>query len=214
MSDAERLRFLVYTTVFGALWGLAEALLGGALHAARFPLRGAVMAAMGSIILCAVRVKLARPGAALAAGATAAALKLVSIGAFKLGPTVGILVESLLVELVLSLFGTSPAAILLACITACLEGIPHFFITNRILYGRDIFTTYLAVVRQMQAFFGLPEDAWKTLLGLWLAGHLLIGACAGAVAVMAARRLRDPHSSPLRGRSESRRDSFPSGKCA
>lgn len=189
MSDAQRIRFLVHTTVFGTLWGLAEALLGGALHAAHFPFCGALMAALGSVLLCAVRARLRRPGAALAAGATAAALKLLSIGAFKLGPAVGILVESLLVELTLTLLGTSSLSVLLACMAACMEGVPHFFITNRILYGRGIFETYMSAIRQLQAFFGLPQQAWKQVLAFWLGGHLLIGLVAGILAIAAVRRL-------------------------
>jgi len=187
-DDAERIRSLVHTTIFGALWGLIEMFLGGYLQMVQFPLRGALMAAVGSVLLCAARLQADRPGATLAAGAVAAAVRLLAIGAFKLGPVAGIAIEAALLEAVLTLFGCGRVQFMLGCALACLEAIPHFFVTNWLFFGRGIFGTYLEAVRQMQAFFGLPDGFWKAVVAVWAAAHLLLGLSAGAVAAALVAR--------------------------
>ena len=189
-DDAGRIRFLVHTTLFGTLWGLLEMLLGTYLHMIQFPLRGALMAAVGSIVLCAARLQANRPGATLAAGLVAAAVRLLSIGAFKLGPVAGIVIEAGILEAVLTLFGCGRIQFVLGCSLACLEGIPHFFVTNWLFYGRGIFSTYLEAVRQMQVFFGLPDGFWKLIVGAWAAAHLALGLAAGLVAASLEARSR------------------------
>ena len=192
-DDAGRIRFLVYTTLFGALWGLIEMILGTYLHLVQFPLRGALMAALGAVLLCAARLQVDRPGATLAAGVVAAAVRLLSIGAFKLGPVAGIAIESAVVEAVLTMLGCGRAQFVLACALACLEGIPHFFVTNWLFFGKGIFATYLEVIRQMQGFFGLPGNFWKTIVVIWVAAHLALGLAAGAVAAaLVGRMQREP----------------------
>ena len=191
MRDAaSRIRILVHTTLFGALWGLLEMLLGGYFHMIKFPLTGAAMAAVGAVILCASRLQADRPGATIAAGAVAVAIKLLGIGAFKIGPVAGIAIESLLLEAVLSVFGCGQGQFIAGGLLACLEGIPHFFLTNWLLYGRGIFSTYLEAARQMQAFFSLPDGFWKAVVAVWAGAHVVLGLTAGAVAAALARRTR------------------------
>lgn len=189
MTRTEKIRFIVFTTLFGVLWGAAEALLGSYLHLVHFPLRGAVMAGIGACVMCVERFYTPRLGATLATGLAALAVKLISIGGFKLGPVVGILVEALLVELVLTLWGTRKTALLAACVLCCLEGIPHFFVSNWVLYGQGIFASYMALLRGLQGFFGLGPDLWKQVLALWVGVHLLIGLTAGWFTLKVARQL-------------------------
>jgi hypothetical protein len=191
MDPAARIRLLVHTTLFGALWGITEMLLGSYFHMIRFPLTGAVMAAVGSVILCAARLQTDRPGATIAAGVVAAAVRLLGIGAFSLGPVAGMLIEAAILEAVLTVFGCGRPQFIVGCVLACLEGIPHFFITNWLFFGKGIFVTYLDAGRKMQGFFGLPDGFWKVLVALWLAAHLVLGLAAGALAAgLAARRQR------------------------
>jgi hypothetical protein len=187
-DDAARIRTLVYTTLFGSLWGVLEMFLGGYLHMIQFPLRGALLAAIGSVLLCAARLRVDRPGATLAAGAVAAAVRLSAIGGFKLGPIVGIGIEAALLEAVLTGFGCGRPQFLAGCALACLEGIPHFFVTNWLFFGRGIFATYLEVVEKMQGFFGLPPGLWKAVVAVWAAAHLVLGLAAGAAAAALVRR--------------------------
>ena len=188
MRDPQRIRLLVYPTVFGALWGALEMTAGTALHMMHFPFRGAMMAGLGAVLLSCERVYTPVRGATLATGLAAMAVKCLSLGGFKLGPTVGILIESAVLEAVFTLFGTGTLPVFLGSVAACLEGIPHFFTTNWILYGRGVFDSYLQALSGVQRLFGLPDGSWRALLALWLAGHLLLGAFWGLIAVAAVRR--------------------------
>jgi len=189
LSHTEKIRFLVFTTLFGVLWGAAEALLGSYLHLVNFPLRGAVMAGIGACVMCVERFYTPRFGATLSTGLAAVAVKLISIGGFKLGPVLGIMVESVLVELVLTAWGTRKFSLLLACVLCCLEGVPHFFVSNWILYGQGIFASYLALIKGLQGFFGLGPGLWKEFLALWLGVHVVIGLASAWFTIRVARQL-------------------------
>jgi len=189
VQRTERIKFLVYTSLFGVLWGAVEALLGSYLHLMQFPLRGAVMAGVGASIMCVERFYTPRFGASLATGLAALSVKLVSIGGFKFGPVVGILLEAFMVELVLSGGGLRKISLLAACLVCCLEGIPHFFVSNWIIYGKGIFATYLGLVKGLQEFFGLGPDLWKIILLFWIAAHVAIGLFAGWFTINVAKQL-------------------------
>lgn len=188
-NPANKIRLAVYTTVFGALWGLAEMLFGSWLHAVQFPFRGAAMAGLGALILCAERTYTPVKYATLYTGLVAVIMKFASIGAFKLPPAIGILIETLIVEAVLTTLGTRKAAIWLAVMLACLEGLPHFFVSSWLMYGGQIFSAYLKVVEGIQRYFQLPGSSWKIIAVLWVVGHLLIGAVYAAVTVKVLKYL-------------------------
>lgn len=190
MRQSEKIRFLVYTTVFGALWGLAEMLIGSYLHMIQFPFSGALMAAAGAVILSAERIYTPRAWATLSTGGVALIMKLLAIGGFKLGPAAGILIESAMLEILFSLAGCGAAPIFAAGVLSSLESIPHFFVTNWIIYGRGIFSVYMEAVKQMQNFFGFPPNLWKIILALWLAGHLAAGIGAGILSVIVTNKIR------------------------
>lgn len=190
MQQSEKIRFVVYTTIFGTLWGVSEMLLGTFLHMVQFPFRGALMASIGAIILCLGRSYTPVRGATLCTGIVALALKMISAGGFKLGPAVGIMIETLVAELVLSVFGISKLSFTLACLLCALEGVAHFFITNWMMYGRGIFKAYMQVVTSLQKFFGFPDGFWKEIVVFWVVCHFIFGGLAAWVSISAAKRLR------------------------
>lgn len=189
MTNSEKIRFLVFTTLFGVFWGAAEAFLGSYLHMVHFPFRGALMAGVGASVMCIERFYTPRIGATMATGLAALCVKLISIGGFKLGPVAGILIEAMMVELALSLFGTRRWSLLLACVLCCLEGIPHFFIFNWVVYGQGIFASYMAMIKSIQDFFGFGENLWRYIVLVWIGIHLLIGAAAGLFTIKVAKQL-------------------------
>lgn len=183
MHHADRIRVLVYTTVFGVLWGVVETLLGTYLHVLDIPFKGAVMAAIGAIILCAERLYTPRFGATISTGIVAVVLKCFSAGTVRLAPAIGMGVETLLAELVLTSLGTGRVGLFLAPVACCLEGIPHMFVVQRLIYGEGVFDAYQRVIEKMQAAFGLGENLWVQVLILWIAGHAAIGIAAGLCAI-------------------------------
>ncbi|MEJ2744471.1 MAG: hypothetical protein P8123_02115, partial [bacterium] len=172
MQQADKIRMIVFPTIFGVLWGFLETLLGSYLHAFGVPFKGAMMAGIGAIIMCVERLYTPFPGATISTAAVAVAMKFLSVGTVKLSPAIAISVEGIMAEALLTWLGTGRHAIMTSCIACALEGIPHFLISHRLRYGEGIFKSYLEVVKKLQASLGLGEGALKYVLAIWVAGHL------------------------------------------
>ena len=99
MSRGDDARFWGHAAAFGAMWGALEATVGTFLHAMKIPFGGTMLAGMGAAFLVALRVLYPRRGVLLATGAVCAGVKLLSPATTVAGPMMGILMESLLVEL-------------------------------------------------------------------------------------------------------------------
>jgi hypothetical protein len=176
-------RQLVTAAIFGSLWGLVEISLGSVLKALNIPLSGAILGAIGVMIALVGRQFVNRPGSTLFIGVIATLLKLFSIGNIIIGPMIGILMEAVLAEVILSFFG-KPAlvACLLAGATGALWSLAQPFFTGVVLFGRDLFTIWLDLLDLGKRLFGLdPRLAW--VIVLVLAGvHAVIGMTGGGLA--------------------------------
>jgi len=190
MNTSQKIRLLVFTTVFGALWGLSEMLIGGYLHLVRFPLRSPLLAGAGAIILCAERYYTPVKGASLYTGIIALLMKFLSIGVIKLGPAAAIGIQAIIAETVFSIMGINALTTWLVPVLFCLETIPHVFAANWLLFGKGIFDTYLIIAKEFQSLFKLPENTWKIFIALWTAIHLVIGAIYGYIANTVIRYLK------------------------
>ena len=97
--------------VFGSVWGLVEATLGGALHLVHFAYKGAITGGLGMAIMATFVVTYRRPKLAFGLGVIAALFKLLSaliygqpvFSPFVVNPASAILLESLAFTLVVSL---------------------------------------------------------------------------------------------------------------
>jgi hypothetical protein len=173
-------RQLVTLAVFGALWGGVEISLGSVLKALNVPLSGAVLAAIGLMIALIARQFVPRRGTTLFVGVIAMLLKLFSIGSILVGPMIGILMEAVLAEIMLSLF-KQPR--LLACLLAGAAGtlwtLVQPFVTGVLLFGRDLFTIWLDLLDLGERLFGInPDAAWLIVIILVLV-YLAIGLAGG-----------------------------------
>ena len=77
-----------------------------------------------------------------------------------------------------------------SCIACALEGIPHFFVAHRLMYGEGIFNSYLEAAKKLQASMGLGESPLKYILALWVAGHLVTGIACGLLAISVGNYVR------------------------
>ncbi len=193
------IRDLVYIGVFGALWGAAEMTLGSLLHVLNVPFSGAVLAGIGITIALIGRLFVPRTGSVLFIGLVTALLKMLSLGGIVLNPMIGIVAESLLAEVVLSLWGRPRrASFVVAGGLAVFWSFVHPFFTQGILAGQGILTVYGWTLEKGANLLGLDPSALLLILGGLVGVHLLIGIIAGLLAWDAGRivqlRLR---SSPL-----------------
>ncbi len=74
-TSRTKLDLLILVLLFGSLWGLAEATLGGYLHLIHLPQKGAIMAGLGMAIMAAFIATSRKPGWVVALGVVAASFK-------------------------------------------------------------------------------------------------------------------------------------------
>lgn len=176
MNLAERDRFWGHATAFGAMWGAIEVTLGSFLHALKVPFGGTFLAATGAAFLVALRTVYPRRGVLLGAGVVCAGVKLLSPSTNVLGPMVGILVESTLVEIV-CLLGANPVAAVVGGALAALWALTQKVLTQIVLYGRPVIALYRELLGRGEAWLGLrPTGGLRVVLLLVVVASLLGGA--------------------------------------
>jgi hypothetical protein len=176
-------RQLVILAVFGALWGVAEISFGSVLHALNIPQTGAFMAGIGLCIALIGRLFVPGRGSILFIGVVAMFLKLFSIGSILVGPMIGILVEVVIAELVVSLFKVpSRFSFVLAAGLGVLYTFIQPFITGPLLFGQGIFSVWLDTLDVGARLFGLPSTAALAIIAILAGVSLAIGCAAGWLA--------------------------------
>lgn len=188
MKRGWSVREWVLVGLFAALWGAAEITLGSVLHLLFPPLTdtffvGLIMAAIGCLLALCGRIFVPRRGSVLLIGLITAVLKAFSLGGVKVGPIVGILAESALMELgLLVLPEDSPGAYALAGLLAVSWNFFHRFLMMGLLYGNSVVEVGLKMAREGARLLGLSERLVLVILGLLLALRMAVGTAAGLLA--------------------------------
>jgi ABC-type thiamin/hydroxymethylpyrimidine transport system permease subunit len=188
MKHRWSVREWVFVGLFGALWGVAEMTLGSVLHLAFPPLTdtflvGLIMASIGCLIALCGRVFVPHRGSILLIGLITTVLKAFSLGGVKIGPIVGILAESLLMELGLLLVRRdSFGAFALAGLLAVSWNFFHRFVMMGLLYGAGFFEVATKTVHDGSRLLGIQEELIFVILGVLLVIRMAAGAAAGAAA--------------------------------
>lgn len=140
-------RFWAYATSFGAAWGVWELTLGTFLHMLKLPFAGPILAAASGALLIAERQLIPMRGISIATGLIAATCKSISPDGTILGPMIGILSESLVVEIVFLLLPrgiTAPFAGALVSICPLIQKL----LTQWLFYGGTLFSLYAAILKK------------------------------------------------------------------
>jgi hypothetical protein len=175
-------RDLVYIAVLSALWAASENLLGGQLHAMNIPLSGAVLAAIGVFLMVTCRSLVPKMGSILLMGVVVALLKVLSIGGVVLSPMIAIFVETVLVELAMTVGGTTLLASSIGGMLADAYSIVHPFIFQPLLFGASMVVIYQKTISAASKIFGIdPANVILIILALAISQGVLgvIGGVAG-----------------------------------
>ncbi len=176
-------RELVTLGVFGALWGAVELSFGSILHVMKVPMAGVILTAIGLAIAMIGRLFVCRPGATLFIGLIAALLKLFSLGGVVIWPLLGIVIEALLAEVVLSaLRKPSQGAFTMAGAVGVLWTFVHPFVMHGLIMGSGILTVWLRTLDQGSQVLGIDPSAVLWLILALIGLRLGIGAAAGLLA--------------------------------
>jgi ABC-type thiamin/hydroxymethylpyrimidine transport system permease subunit len=176
-------RELVTIAVFGTLWGMVEISMGAVLHAINVPMTGVVLGAIGLMIALVGRIFVPKRGSTLFIGVIAMLLKLFSLGSVVIGPMVGILMEALVAEIVLSL-AKQPSRIsfMVAGALGVTWTLLQPFITNPLLFGRSVLIAWLDLLDTGSRLLGLGSHAALWIVLAMLVICLVIGCVAGWLA--------------------------------
>jgi hypothetical protein len=180
-----KVRDWVTIGLFGALWGVVETTLGTYLNVilpafTNTFLKGVILGSIGVAIALTGRFFVQKRGSVLLIGVVTALLKMLSPGGPRIGPTVAILMESVMMEVVLSLAGDPHRwAFVLGGALAVGWNFPHKFIMMRLMYGRNLVQVYKKLVQDGSQMLGLDASMALRILGILLGVRLVAGGIAG-----------------------------------
>jgi len=187
-QSGDILRVIVGILVFGSIWGLVEATLGGALHLVHFAYKGAITGGIGMSIMATFVVMYRRPKLVFFIAAIAALFKPLSaviygqpvFAPFVVNPASAILVEGLAFSLVVSLLFKGFESSIKTRIGA---GVAAGYLSI-ILYG----VIASAAGMGIWASWGLAERASSVLANG--TGLAIVGTCLLLLGHLVSMRLR------------------------
>jgi len=185
--------------LFGALWGVIETTLGSYLNVilpafTNTFFKGVILAGIGVAIALTGRFFVQKRGSLVLIGVITALLKLLSPAGGKIGPVVAILLESVMMELAVSLAGDPRRwAFVLGGALAVAWNFPHKFLMMGLLYGRNMAEVYRMLVENGSQMLGLDASFAVGILAVLLGVRLVVGGISGwsawALGGAVARRL-------------------------
>ena len=180
-----KVRDWVFVGLFGALWGVVETTLGTYLNVI-FPsftntfFKGVILGSIGVAVALTGRYFIQKRWSVLFIGIITALLKTLSPGGARIGPIVAILMQSILMELVLSLAGRPQAwAYVLGGALAVGWNFPHKFVMMGIMYGRNVAQVAQKLVQDGSSMLGLDPSMAFWILALLMTVRVLAGGVAG-----------------------------------
>jgi hypothetical protein len=167
-------------SVAGSLWAAFEIVIGSFLHNLHFPFTGLVMASVSVILMTSFSVLWEMKDIFWRAGLVCALMKSISPSAVILGPMMGILLESILMQLLILMLGRNIFGYILGGVFAILSLLLHKVISLIITYGFDF-----VVLLENTAAFILKTFSIKSLTPLsllyWYAGILVLVGLAASL---------------------------------
>ena len=124
--------------VIGSIWASFEIIFGGFFHSLRLPFAGTFLTFSSIVLLIAFSYKWHDKNLFLKAGIIAALMRSLMPTSIILGPLIGILVEAVLFQLALNLFGRHFFSFAFAAILAMFSAIIHKIVSIILIYGFDI----------------------------------------------------------------------------
>lgn len=172
------------------MWGATEVTLGSFLHSLRIPFSGVLLASAGAALLIAQRQVLPKRGSAIATGIVAACCKSLSPGGVILGPMVGIIMESLLVEFALLLGPKSPVSAAVAGMLAAGWAASQKVLSHWFFYGSTALDVYVALLQKVAHWLGANAGSVWYMIGVVGVLVATFGALAGLFGWTVGREAR------------------------
>lgn len=176
--------------VIGGLWASVEIVMGSFLHNLRIPLAGTILATQGILILVAFNQVWKERGIIFRAGIITALMKSISPSSVILGPMIGILLEAILLETFLFVFGRNLIGSILASSIALSSALFHKIFSILILYGWNIVLIYKNIYIYFQKIFHNDTLSPLQFIILIVFVYLFFGALAGIIGIYIGKKVK------------------------
>ncbi|NOY78675.1 MAG: hypothetical protein GXO76_12490 [Calditrichaeota bacterium] len=184
------LQEMVLIALLGALWAAVEIHVGFLLHLVKLPFAGILLTFFGVIILLVGRTFVPRTGTAVLTGLIAALSTFLFLGAIVIYPMIGIVMESIFVEIGLAFPFSSRINYQVSGVLGLLWSFFHPFIVQGLVAGLGFWKIFSIVVEKGAKLFHLaPQQAFIVLL-LLFSLFAAAGLLAGMVGWSLSNRLR------------------------
>jgi outer membrane cobalamin receptor len=165
--------------LMAALWGVTEVTLGGLIKGWRVPFSGAVLATLGVVILLTARSSVPVRWSSLLIGITAAGLRMASGFGGAVFAAIGIVVEALIIEVVLSLAPRGwRSGRFVAGVLALWWALVHPFVVQGYLMGKGPATVYKFTVELIAGPEKIGSGHALAVLGFLIVIHTALGVSA------------------------------------
>ncbi len=171
--------------VIGGLWASLEIIIGSFLHNTRIPMAGTTLAFAGTVLLLGYYQIWPQKGLIIRAGLITAIMKSVSPSAVILGPMTGIMLEAVIIELIIMVFGNNIFSYIIAGVLSVSSALMHKIISLLIIYGFDLLEVYLNVLN-----FALKQIHIEAVKPLYILFFLLsIYVVIGTIAAIIGKKI-------------------------
>jgi nucleoside-triphosphatase THEP1 len=174
--------------VIGSIWASFEIIFGGFFHSLRLPFAGTFLTFTSIVLLIAFSYKWQDKNLFIKAGLIAALMRSLMPTSIILGPLIGILVEAVIFQWAINIFGRNLFSFALAGILAMYGALLHKVVSIILIYGFDIVkileNLYYVLLRVAKINLPLSDLLW--LVGLTYA---LFGILAAVIGQYVGRKL-------------------------
>jgi len=179
----------IKASIIGTIWAAAEIVLGSFLHNLRVPFSGNVLTAIALVILISVSYKWREHGLYWRAGLICALMKAMSPSAIIFGPMIAIIMESLLLEASVRLFGRTFVGFIVGSMLAMSWNLFQKIFNMIIFYGGNLVDIYSNITAYASKQLNLQFDAFWAPLILLLAIYAFFGAVTAVAGIITGRRI-------------------------
>jgi nucleoside-triphosphatase THEP1 len=177
----------IKASVIGTIWAASEIVFGSFLHNLKIPFSGNILTAIGIIVLISAAFIWDVKGVFWRAGLICALMKTMSPSAVIFGPMLAILIEAILLELSIRIFGKTYLGFIIGAILAMSWNLVQKVLSYILFYGADIIKIYSGLItiaeKQIKVHFDL---VWVPILVL-LCAYAIFGIIAAITGIKAGK---------------------------
>ncbi len=186
---AERKEAWLKASVIGTTWAASEIILGSFLHNLHIPFKGNILTAIGVILLISASYKWKDRGLFWRSGVVCAIMKTMSPSAVIFGPMVAILMESLLFQFSVRVFGRNITGYIFGSILAMSWVFFQKIANLLIYYGNNIVDIYKGLLYFIQKELNITTPLfWEPLIAL-LSLYVIFGTITAIFGIRTGRTL-------------------------